>query len=111
MPLEQLIGKWYLISTSGGMTGKGFPIKENTVIEFTSDCRYKSYEQDILKYQKTYKVIAYSSNYGHRDIKNIIQIGVSRLNTYEFILDKNRLILRESYVEGFTRLYRRVITN
>ena len=44
---ENLIGKWHLVSNSGGITGRGFPIKERTVIEFTSDCKYKDRKSGV----------------------------------------------------------------
>ena len=109
VPPKRLIGKWHLDNTSGGMTGKGFPIKKNSVIEFTLDYTYKSYEQDTLKYLKTYKVLKSPSKYRNRDSVNMVQIGTSLFNKHEFFFHKNKLILREPYVEGFTRTYQKVV--
>lgn len=107
-PQEHLIGKWHLISTSGGMTGKGFPVKKKTVIEFTPDCQYKTYEQDTLKYVRTYHLLKFVEKHNRRDNTNLLQIGTNSFVKHEILFNKNKLILREPHVDGFTFVYIRV---
>ena len=104
-PQESLIGKWQLINTSGGITGKGFAVKKKTVVVFTSDCKYISYLQDSIQYVETYYIKKSTPEYGRRDSVDILLIGSGSLRSYKFSLHKNRLILREPYPDGFTRVY------
>ncbi len=106
-PQERLNGKWHWISSSGGITGKGTIVKKGTVIEFTSDCRYNHYEKDTLKYSKTYSLLKATSKYGNRKNTDLIQFGNSSFKK-SFSIRKNRLVLREPYPDGFTRIYQRV---
>jgi hypothetical protein len=105
---ERLIGKWQLIGTSGGITGKGFRIEKNTVIEFTLDCKYKSFEEDSLKYTKTYSLLKDVQKPKRRVSGDILHIGKGFFGKYEMYFREKRLVLREPYPDGFTRVYRRV---
>ena len=102
-----LIGKWQLISTSGGITWKGFEINKNTIVEFTSEFKYMSFKQDSLEYSNTYYLSKSAPEYGRRDSIGILVLGSNSFNKYKFSLQKNRLILREPYPDGFTRIYAR----
>ncbi len=104
---EGLIGKWQLVGSSGGITGKGITIKNKTVIEFTSDCRYHHYEQDSLIRSNTYSLFKSKSNYGNQKDSGQIQLGKSPFKN-SFTIDDNRLIIRQPYVDGFAFIYMKV---
>jgi len=107
-PQDSILGKWHLISSSGGVTGKGFPIKKKTIVEFTLDYTYKLYEQDSLKYIHPYSFIKSTSKHLRTDSTAILQIGNSPFRKYKFFFRKNKLLLREPYPDGFTRVYMRI---
>lgn len=102
---EALLGKWQLVNSSGGITGKGFPIKKNAIIEFTADCQYLSFEQDSLEQKSTYYLTKSLSKYRKKDSLNILLIGYGDFKKYELYITKTRLILHEPYADGFTRVY------
>lgn len=104
---ESLIGKWQLISSSGGITGKGITIKNRTIIEFTPDCRYSHYEQDSLIRSNTYNIFKSTSKHGKQKDSGQIQFGNSSFKK-SFSIHNNRLIIRESYPDGFTFIYKKV---
>lgn len=107
---ESLIGKWKLVSTSGGITGKGFAINEKTIVEFTPDCDYIKYVQDSIQYIKTYHLIKSAPEYGRKDSADVVHIGKGALTKYKFSVQQNSLILRELYADGFVRVYVREFT-
>ncbi|MGB3145803.1 MAG: hypothetical protein WBB24_17020, partial [Maribacter sp.] len=53
----------------------------------------------------TYNIKKSTPEYGRRDSVDILLIGSGPLRSYKFSLHENRLILRERYPDGFTRVY------
>lgn len=102
---ERVIGKWQLVQTSGGITGRGFPIKKKIVIEFTPECRFNRYENDSLKSTRTYHLTKSKARYSGQGYKDILDLGNGGSFNNSIRINKNQLILAHEVADGFIKIY------
>ena len=106
---EKLIGKWQLISKSGGRTGKTInqdSTKAKSIIEFTSDSIYRFYESDSLRFERNYHFIKSKSIYSSRD--SVYLLKGAGFGSKSFNIYNNKLILIQECYDCYSFRYRRL---
>lgn len=102
---QELIGKWEIRSTSGGLAGSTntYPAGNGHVILFNADNTYKSYQKDSLTDEGTYEIIKNSINFAG-ELNDGIYFNHARPGTI-IKLSGNSLLLDDPFPDGIASSY------
>ena len=104
----ELFGTWRLVSTSGGITGQGYPVTPDTeAITFSQDGTVLQIINKLGTKQSTYQVTRRKTIFGDA-ILPVITYTPTALNDVILQVDAQHLAVGEEANDGYNREYERI---